>query len=229
MAVSIEFPSFRSVIGLFARYGKAVAPRLSTEQTLILQEASGTLADLQYLVEEIIALNSSLIARSEQRARDLLDSLRQAGSTDPEFAKFLADNPNLQPSSISSVHGPEGEDLIPEEDRDVVRDLRLKTEQFYQLAHRFTKVVALLPSLQGFEHKPTAVVRNQLIEHPEGKASKVPFDSFGYGTVTGPVVKALRLGKEVGPHPDPGLYPNAVDLIRALTEALSAALAEQPQ
>jgi hypothetical protein len=219
----VDLPSFQPVSDLFAKFAKAVEAGLSQEQTLLVQEASGTLADLQYLLQEIIRINSSLIAPAEQHGRDLLDSLRQAGSADPAFDKFLRETPELQPSSISSVHGPGGEDLIPEKDRDAVRELRLKTEQFYQHAHRLTKVIALLPGLEGFEHKPTAIVRNQLIEHPEGKTSKVLFDSFGYGTVTGPVVKAMRVGKEVGPHPDAGLYPNAIGFVEALTRALNEA------
>jgi hypothetical protein len=219
----IALPSFRPVIALFDAYATRVGSTLSAEQKFLRQEAAGTLDDLQYLVQEIITLNSSLVAHQDERAKAMLDSLRSAGDKDPQLAEFLRDNPNLQSSGISSVYGPGSEDLVPEQDREPLRELRLKTEQFYQLAHRLAKVIPLLPHLAAFEHKPIAIIRNQLIEHPEGKASKVLFDSFGFGTVTGPVVKALRVGTQVAPHADAGLYPNAIGLINALTKALTKA------
>jgi len=99
-----NLPSFEPLIALFAEYSNAMARGFSPEQILLAQEANGTLSDLHYLLQEVIALNSVLVERQGEQARKLIDSLRQAGTTDPEFAKFLRDNPNLELSGLSAAY-----------------------------------------------------------------------------------------------------------------------------
>jgi hypothetical protein len=66
-------------------------------------------------------------------------------------------------------------------------------------------------------------VRNHLIEHPEGLASRVLSRSFGFGGPNGPVVKAIRESLETA-HPDVGLYANAKEFADNLETAAATAV-----
>lgn len=85
-------------------------------------------------------------------------------------------------------------------------------------------------------------VRNQLIDHPEGKESRIFAQSFSYGGPEGPKLKSVRQGETVyagdgsplssleaadpAQHDwvDGGLYVNAAEMVKALGGMLSKPL-----
>ena len=75
------------------------------------------------------------------------------------------------------------------------------------------------------------LVRNQLLEHPEGRESQVLIQSFACGGPSGPILKAVRYGGQEGIFPDRGLYPNASEfednLLKKLDDAIAAMQAEK--
>lgn len=127
---------------------------------------------------------------------------------------------------------------------DALLELRILMEAFYHCAWRL--IVLLdhrdepLVGVKGLRRMAPGVrdVRNQLIEHPEGEASRVFAQSFSYGDLDGPKIKSVRQGKTVfaddgSPlssleHADPsrhdwfdrGLYANARELVDALGSML---------
>jgi len=80
-----------------------------------------------------------------------------------------------------------------------------------------------MPKLKTFEAAGVWNVRNHLIEHPEGRASRVLSRSFSFGGAHGPVVKAIRETAETA-HPDAGLYANAQEFADNLEATLASAL-----
>jgi hypothetical protein len=107
---------------------------------------------------------------------------------------------------------------------DIADDLEVLTESFYFLAHRACKAAQALPGLESFESVGIRNVRNQLIEHPEGKSSGVLMMSFGFGGDCGPVIKALRLQQQVDIWPDRGLFANADEFADNLIVSIKTAL-----
>lgn len=93
-----------------------------------------------------------------------------------------------------------------------LEELEFLSECFYYFAHRLIKVIKLLPGLKKFESKRIIIVRNQLIEHPEGKSSGVVMSSFACGGNSGPVIKGARYSSQINIHKDSGLYVNAKGL-----------------
>jgi hypothetical protein len=123
--------------------------------------------------------------------------------------------------------------------RVAVLELRILVETFYQSAwrlivlldHRGEPVVGM----RGLRDLCPGVltVRNKLLEHPEGKDSRVFIQSFSYGYPEGPKVKSMRATglattidsaspalelAESEKHlwTDRGLYINAAELVDAL-------------
>lgn len=92
-------------------------------------------------------------------------------------------------------------------------EMELLTETFYYLAGRVRTIAKHsenpLPGLSSFECAGVRNTRNKLLEHPEGKDSKVHMLSFAWGAPRGPVVKAIRWADQAEIFPDKGLYENA--------------------
>jgi hypothetical protein len=103
------------------------------------------------------------------------------------------------------------------------QELRLDTELFYYVAHRFCTCLALLPELRSFQCKEVAIIRNQLLEHPEKASSGVLLPSFGYRSDVGPVIKGMRYSDQSEIHPDAGFINNCRALLEGAASALNAA------
>jgi hypothetical protein len=113
--------------------------------------------------------------------------------------------------------------------------MELHTETFYYIAHRLQIICedehSCLPHLEGYQAvKEVQIVRNQLLEHPEGLHSGVTERRWTFRSDVGPVVKDSRRPGQPTTHRDPGLYPTAEKLRAALfkvfTDALGAITAE---
>jgi hypothetical protein len=90
-------------------------------------------------------------------------------------------------------------------------DFEGRLEEYYHNAHRILKIVKSLPGLKNFECREITIVRNKLIEHPEGEVY-----SFGYGS-SGPVVRPQH--KSGRTWHDRGLVPNTEALLNRLVQA----------
>jgi hypothetical protein len=69
------------------------------------------------------------------------------------------------------------------------KNARFYVESYYYFAHRIYKILTHndipLPHLQSFKCKGVLLVRNNLIEHPEGKSANATFTSYSYNIKTG--------------------------------------------
>jgi hypothetical protein len=109
--------------------------------------------------------------------------------------------------------------------------LELYTEAFYYFAHRLQSLLEdednCLPHIDGYlSVKEVQVVRNQLLEHPEGASSGVTERRWSFRSNVGPVIKAGRRPDQPTHHQDPGLFATAGKLRQAIGEVLQTALAE---
>jgi hypothetical protein len=129
-----------------------------------------------------------------------------------------------------------GEIPQPFEDQDVVltdgEELYFYTEAFYFSAWRIVLLVNYLNTNQNGDKgnwKPSGVtiVRNQLIEHPEGRGDKkldeekILINSMSYDEIKGPVIKGARWEHQAGLNCDHGLYKNAQEFCTELNEQLN--------
>ena len=108
---------------------------------------------------------------------------------------------------------------------ELVEEIELLTEAFYYLAFRARSVLQALPGLDSFDPVGIRIVRNKLIEHPEGKDSRVLDQSFVFGADRGPVLRGMRFEHESPVWPDPGLYRNAEEFREKLQALLLPYLA----
>jgi hypothetical protein len=109
------------------------------------------------------------------------------------------------------------------ETAELQRKLERRSYEFYQLAHRITHITEKLPSLKSFKCSQIRIIRNKLIEHPEGKDSGVTYDSFAYDMIEGPKIKGLRKDDQLR-HMDPGFKKNSEEFISKLEKSLQSAI-----
>lgn len=109
-------------------------------------------------------------------------------------------------------------------------EVRLHTEAFYHFAGRLRSIIRHkeqpCPLLTSFECAGVRDVRNKLLEHPEGRDSRILTWSWTIGSPEGPILKVHRETHEVAVFPDRGLYVNARELKDGLEAALQRALGE---
>lgn len=100
--------------------------------------------------------------------------------------------------------------------------VELYSETFYWIAARAMKAASHLPGLKSLDAPGVRNVRNHLIEHTEGKSSKVFNGGFGYGKPRGPVLAGLRTSATPDAWPDAGLFVNAEEFSTKFVAALKA-------
>jgi hypothetical protein len=81
-----------------------------------------------------------------------------------------------------------------------------------------------LPGLHSFECLGARNVRNHLLEHAEGRGSRVLMQSFGVGGEQGPTIKVEREEGQEDIFPDAGLWTNALEIARNLEKLLDRVL-----
>lgn len=117
------------------------------------------------------------------------------------------DKPVVQ-ENISEGYFKDCDDFMySKEKRNKQKELEMLTEEYYQIAHRIGHIIIKLPGLKSFDFKEISIIRNNLIEHPEGKNSMVMVNSFSYSRLDGPVIKGIRINNQLN-HLDKGLYLN---------------------
>ena len=210
-------PDFTPLHGAMSRYRQCMLAALTGEDRLVLQEAFNRLKDLEYLAVGIVSRCDQFVSHGATTLRmggtliDVVETLRRARDSNPSLAQWLADDPTSQLEGARvfkafEIGGAKANTVVESPDE---RRLRLDTEFFYYLAHRLCTCLSRLPRVPRFKCKETAVIRNQLLEHPEKEGqSRVLLPSFGYGSGVGPVVKALRSADQSRIHVDAGFIPN---------------------
>lgn len=113
--------------------------------------------------------------------------------------------------------------------------IRLFTEMFYFVAWRLRQVINSkspldFPSLSELKAKSITIVRNNLIEHPEQLGDSAVYNQSLVITDSGPILKSnsalIRVNETLAdPNSiDQGLYVNACDLKKELTDILNKAI-----
>lgn len=109
-------------------------------------------------------------------------------------------------------------------------EIEMYTESFYYLAGRMRTILRNhsepLPKLKSFECEGARNVRNKLLEHAEGKDSRVFVQNFGIDGELGPILKAGRPEGQEDVFPDAGLYVNAKEIKSSLEQLLNKSLTE---
>jgi hypothetical protein len=108
-------------------------------------------------------------------------------------------------------------------------DLIIDTESFYWQCGRFRKLAKELDGLAGFEAPGVRDVRNHLIEHPEGKSSRLLIATFSWDADSGPKIKAVGRPHDASQHfLDAGLFLNASRFYEELSDRIAKALPPNP-
>lgn len=217
-------PSYSDLGGILADYRAKFVQHFSPTQASLAQEAAQHLRDLDFLEMCIGNLFRRALELQEPGPADVIKMLQEASKTDPDLAKLLADKPDLQVGQ--TVSGFTLGSSIESAETAEQQDLRLRTESFYSHAHRLLDCLARLPSLKNLKCDPIRMVRNHLIEHPEKNASGILYPTFSFGSMCGPIIKGVRMGKQVQ-HQDAGLFPNSERLRHDIHSFLCKALAER--
>ena len=162
-----------------------------------------------------LACQPDLASEVEARLEQLDFLLSRIHQLDLERIEYIS-RPNLElPSG--------GKEL-----RSNAFEIRLLTEAFYHFAGRLRSIIRHkeqpCPLLTSFECAGVRDVRNKLLEHPEGRDSRIFNWSWTVGNPEGPILKVHREPHEVAVFPDRGLYANAQELKENLERELEQAL-----
>lgn len=221
--------SFERAAECFEQYASRVWPELQPELQHLVMEIRDILSQLDDLIRTIEDDNQILthdVGSFLPSSEDQMRVLREAAKTDPNLAALFRKNPNpvFKPllTEGAVVRGQPG-DVREAHLSKIETRLYQNTVLFYRHAHRLVKALRGFPTLSKFTCKWVSIVRNQLIEHPEGQQPVTTLPSFGWGT-SGPRLKPVRAAGESRDLQDPGLFKNAQEL----REALDAALCDRP-
>lgn len=216
-------PDFSVIIDCFEAFVERRVPERPGAERHLVAEARDLLLQFDPLLQGIEDLNGTLTEEHERQMpqpAEILSLLMKQAETDSELANWLKKNPNPRVAGkASSVNIPLGQREPTEKEDPAIDELRRLTEVFYRNSHRLLKVLVQLPGLSKLRCREISIVRNQLMEHPEGQGTPVTLPSFGYGSA-GPRIKPIQASDQAGIHTDPGLFPNAKALYSALREAL---------
>lgn len=195
---------FQSTLDLFDRYHQKMVndqvPDLNEDLAL---EVRKRIEQLDFLYE--------LIDQKQLRHNDIYLRMMNDG---------MLEKTKESGGSLTFIGFPEFGEM-----RQLLFEIELYTESFYYLAGRMRTVLhkGLLPRLSGFECVGARDVRNKLLEHADGRESRVFVQSFGIGGDQGPTLKIERPGGQETIFPDAGLYKNAEEIRANLERVLVAA------
>jgi hypothetical protein len=205
---------FAHCIELFDEYYRiADAKKIEGFSAPLGCELKERLQQMEWLLDQIRPRESELDDITERSGQRMKEHIQQLD------AKGLSYEKTPMPAE-AQMSRDEGYRLIA-----LMFEIQLYAECFYYFAGRARSIVLGMPKLQSFEAAGVRDVRNHLIEHPEGRASRVMSRSFAFGGGNGPVVKAVREASETA-HPDAGLYANAREFAVNLDTALTSAMEE---
>ena len=209
---------YSEVKSLLAKYGTKFSGGFSSQQEDFFEELTNKLNDLDTISKEIVSLVSNL-SKNEKLIPNQDDEIEIMGFK----IKLQRADPNvpIQLDNTSKAYLRGEKRLISKEDKIKEEKLERLTSEFYTTAHRVVHIVGGLPDLKSFKATSIRIVRNQLIEHPEG--SGVTYDSFSYTKNEGPYIKGLRKDNQIA-HMDKGFKMNNQEFLDELKSILTKVL-----
>jgi hypothetical protein len=198
--VANPFPpiDYSGVGALFERYVSSVQVNLDQRQRDWAQAARSDLQEVDFLSQEIIAMNNALTSREEY--------------------PYVQLDPWTIPSTTAGAFWSDRPARKTEQYRQEIR-LQVDTKNFYRTAWNLIQALENLPNLQGCGCKPVHEVRNILVDHRD----KITRESFQYSDIVGPQIKGPRTDDQASLWPDAGFVPNSQAFVRHLKAALGSA------
>lgn len=202
----------------FKKYMEKYSEKFTPSQKDLADELDNKLRDLQCITEEIVDLVVKLFPPYA-----LAPDAHDVVSIGPFKIKLQRADANvpikLDNATLAYFRSSRDADNAP----DLEAKLERVTNEFYQVAYRVTQIVDKLPVLASMKNNAVKVVRNQLIEHPEGAHSGVTSDTFSYSKNEGPYVKGLRRGDQLK-HMDAEFKANSQSFITDLESSIRKAM-----
>ncbi len=213
---------YSEIKNLFEQYKNRYFSSFNSTQKDLTDELLNKLNDLDQVSTEIVTLVSSLFL-IENFLPDK-DGVITFGEFKIKLNRANPDVPIQLDNATMAYSRRKSSSFSKEEVAGKERKLERAATEFYHLADRITHLTEKLPSLNYFVCNPIRIIRNHLIEHPEGKDSGVTHDSFSYSLNEGPYIKGLRRDRQTQ-YMDEGFKKNSEDFISKLTEVIQKAIA----
>ena len=167
----------------------------------------------------------------DELAREVVRRLEQLAFISSQIATLSAE---FGKKVIVEVENESGEKELYnagfERDRQCEFLMRMLAEAFYYFAFRIRRIVRgnefPFPGFKSFESVGARDVRNHLIEHPEGGASRVLNQTWSWTPDSGPALKTARHEWESSDFVDKGFAANSTEYCIAFGECLDRGLAE---
>ncbi len=213
--------NYSEIKKLFEQYQVKYSGDFSPMQKDLASELFNKLNDLDQVSTEITDLISKLFLKTDF-------SLDEDGAVTLGGLKVKLNpaDPNV-PIQLdnTTIAYSRGKSNVPYTDEAVEMERRLERAavEFYHLADRISHITEKLPKLNSFKCNQIRIIRNHLIEHPEGKNSGITHDSFSYSINEGPYIKGLRINEQIE-HRDEGFKRNSEEFISKLTLVIKKAL-----
>lgn len=189
---SIDYSELKE---LFVKYKDKTSSQFSPFQKDLSDELFNKIVDLDDISQEIVELVDELIPKNKivpgENGTDIIN-------IGPFSLALKRADPNVPIQLDNSTVGyprTEGSGVSTNESRISERKLERLSFEFYRTADRISHITEKLPGLKSFKCNKVRIIRNHLLEHPEGKDSGVTYDSFAYSISEGPYIKGLRVGE----------------------------------
>ncbi len=220
----MEYIDYTTAVVLFGQYMERFSADLDRTEIELAAEMRKKLNTLHEISDEICLLVAKLFAAEALTPSD--DDIIVLG---PFKIRLLRAEPGvpIKLDNVTRAYSGTAPAGSSGEQADMERRLERLAVEFYQVAHRITHITDALPGLKSFKCRGVRVVRNHLIEHPEGAASGVTHESFAYSKDEGPYVKGMRKGDQLK-HMDLGFKRNSDDFVGSLAVTLQATLLAGP-
>ncbi len=206
---------YSEVKDLFKNYQEKFSNSFSPQELDLVKEFANKLNDLEQISNDIVDINSQL-TNDEKIVPDHNEI--ELGSFKIKLERADPNIP-IQLDNATKAYSRDDNLFSSQETKDKERRLERLTSEFYYVAHRVSHIAEKLPKLSKFKAIPVRIIRNHLIEHPEGKDSGVTHDSFAYSKNEGPYVKGLRVGDKIE-HMDRGFKINNEEFLLELKDVL---------
>ena len=156
------------------------------------------------------------------RLQQLVYIMHQLSEIDMQFGQFV------MVEKLNAIGEREYYNAMFERDEHLRFVMRLLTESFYYFAFRIRQILRnkthKFPHFGSFDSAGVRDVRNQLIEHPEGKESQIFNRTFMWSQDTGMHLKSGRNEWESSEFVDAGIKANAREFSEKLDISLERAI-----
>lgn len=186
----MEHLNYLEIKELFQNYKEKYSSSFTPQQKDLADELANNLGDLEQISTNIVNINSQLLDVASLSPNDE-DEIEIMGFK----IKLKRADPNVPIQLDNATKAYSRGDVLPSvtpDTKDKERRLERLSLEFYRVAHRVAHIAEKLPALTTFKATPIRIIRNHLIEHPEGTDSGITHDSFSYSKNEGPYVKGWR-------------------------------------